>query len=349
MNQPNAFARIAERIDADAAREMQLRPLGGGGAFVPQTVGQMMELAKMMATGGITVRKHLRGNPGACLGICMQAARWEMDPYAVANKSFEVNDQLGYESQLIAAVVNTRAPIKGRLKTRFHGDGDARRCIVSGTFAGEDEPTEVESPPIGRIHPKNSPLWKSDPDQQLSYYTKRLWARRECPEVLLGVYDVDELAAIQNHHGAQYARDVTPPRPTRDQFLPAGDPPDMDREFRRATGEVVLDDPEESDEGDPAHDPETGEVLQDAPADPPPPADPGPYILRSADGKERAQFKAPLGFVKALAGEVAAAGSDGARKAIIEANGHDIGRAYSDGGEDVQKRVNALYVPAPEG
>lgn len=206
-------------------------PIVNNGALVPafESMGQVLAFAQVMAKSKIAVRKQFRDNPGACAAVCMQAMRWGLDPYAVANKSYEVNDQLGYESQLIAAVINMRAPIVGRLKVRFDGTGDARTCTAYATFIGDTEPTEVTSPPFGRITPKNSPLWKTDPDQQLSYYTKRLWARRECPEVMLGVYDVEELQT--SPRGPDHARDITPQRPTLADYTAASVNP--------TTGEVV--------------------------------------------------------------------------------------------------------------
>lgn len=73
-------------------------------------------------------------------------------------------------------------------------------CRVTGTLDGTE--CVYETPPIGSITVKNSPLWKSDPRQQLGYFAARSWARRHCPEVILGVYDRDEVQEI---------RDVTPP------------------------------------------------------------------------------------------------------------------------------------------
>lgn len=202
--------RIEGRIDQTVMGDLAI---AGSDARTPvfATMRDILEFAKVMAVSGIAVRAHLRNNPGACAAVCMQAQRWAMDPFTVGNKSYVVNDQLAFEAQLINAVVNTRAPIRGRLRTRFVGEGGKRRCIASGTFIGDDEPTEVTSPEFDRITPKNSPLWKSDPDQQMAYYTKRLWARRECPEVLLGVYDIDELAEARVPTGPDHARDVTPP------------------------------------------------------------------------------------------------------------------------------------------
>lgn len=43
------------------------------------------------------------------------------------------------------------------------------------------------------LQPKNSPLWKADPDQQHFYYSGRAMCRRHFPDVLLGVYARDEM------------------------------------------------------------------------------------------------------------------------------------------------------------
>lgn len=217
MNTQAVTERLESRIDTEAAKGMALRPLTGGSAFIPASMGEVMEFAKMMAVARIGVRKHLRNNPGACAAIIMQAARWEMDPYAVANKSYEVNDQIAYESQLIVAVLNTRAPIKGRIKYEYEGEGNSRRCRAYAVLAEDDERVELQSPTMASISPKNSPLWKSDPDQQLSYYTGRLLARRYFPEVLLGVYDIDEIAPVPLAQGPDgtYRPVDAPPRPTR--------------------------------------------------------------------------------------------------------------------------------------
>lgn len=207
--------KIQGRIDPDVTKGLAI---SNDAVKVPafKSMHEVLEFAKIMSVSGVAVRKHLRGNPGACAAIIMQAMRWEMDPYLVGNKSFEVNDQIAYESQLITAVINTRAPIRGRLKTRFTGKGQQRQCIAYATMIGDDVPTEVESPELGAIKPQNSPLWKTDPDQQLAYYTKRAWARRECPEVLLGVYDREE---IEGGAAAAPMVDVTPTaRPKKSDF-----------------------------------------------------------------------------------------------------------------------------------
>ena len=218
-----ALARLESGIDKDKAAGMVMaRRKDGGAQLVPADAGQAMEMAKMMAVANVGVRKHLRGNPGACLSVCLQAMEWGMNPFSVANKSYEVNDQIAYESQLIAAVLNTRAPIKGRLKYEYAGEGQSRKCTCTATLKGEDEgeTVSVTSPPIGQITPKNSPLWKNDPDQQLAYYTARALARRHFPEVLLGVYAEDELEVVGSGRldGGRIVAGDAPERPKRSDY-----------------------------------------------------------------------------------------------------------------------------------
>ncbi|WP_051960465.1 recombinase RecT [Devosia riboflavina] len=186
------------------ARNTLTRLSSEGGGIVFHTVAEARDIAYLMAGSDKAVRKHLRNNPGACFGIVIQAVEWGMSPYAVANKSYEVNDQLAYESQLIQAVILRRAPIKGRIRYRFEGEGNDRLCIASATTL-EGEEVEYKSPKFSVITPKNSPLWKNDPDQQFCYYSGRALCRRHFPDVLLGIYDIDEM------EGAQQMRDVTPP------------------------------------------------------------------------------------------------------------------------------------------
>lgn len=166
--------------------------VGAGGAMNFQNMTDIMEFAKLMSISQVAVPKHLRENPGACLAIVIQASEWQMSPYAVANKSYSVNDRMAYEAQLVSAVILRRAPIKSRFRYEFTGEGDNRRCTISVTTT-DDEVVTHTSPPFGLITPKNSPLWKSDSDQQLGYHTARALCRRHFPDVLLGVYTMDEL------------------------------------------------------------------------------------------------------------------------------------------------------------
>lgn len=173
--------------------------------FDNDKMNQVLRIAEIMATGKTTIPAHLRGSPGDCMAVCLQAAQWEMNPFAVAQKTHLVNGTLGYEAQLVIAVINTRAPIKGRLKFRWDGvwtGVNGKGCkdekvgvTCSATFIGDDEPTEHRVG-MDQAGVRNSPLWEHDPKMQLAYLCAKRWARLHCPDVILGVYTPDELEQI---------------------------------------------------------------------------------------------------------------------------------------------------------
>lgn len=199
-------ARIDERLDRAKAGATLVSDQVGGVLF--QNMAEVMEFAKLMAKADIAIPNHLRENPGACLRIVTQALEWRMSPFSVAEQSYKVGDKIGYMAQLIHAVIEQRAPIVGRMRHRFDGEGDDRVCIVWAQVRGEADPLEYKSPPFGKIQPKNSPLWKTKPDLQQYYNTSRDFCRVYFPDVLLGVYAEDEL---RDHHvGADRAKDITP-------------------------------------------------------------------------------------------------------------------------------------------
>lgn len=222
-----------------------------GSKIAPQNLGEVVKFAEVMARADIALPKHLRGNAGACMAVALQAMEWNLSPFAVASKSYAVNGAIAYEAQLIAAVVNTRSGIKGRLKYRYEGEGPSLTCTVTGMLDGEE--CTYTSPPMGSITTKNSPLWKSDPQQQLGYFAARSWARRHCPEVILGVYDRDE---AEEFRGPDNAKNITPVfDPLSDEPVATQRPAD---EQQTVHGTLDADD---------AHDALTGETIDNTPSD----------------------------------------------------------------------------------
>ncbi|MDC7784820.1 recombinase RecT [Rhodoplanes sp. TEM] len=212
--------KIEEKIDRAIAGAVPVSDNIGGVAFT--SMSEVMEFAKLMSVAGTAVPPHLRANPGTCLAICIHALEWRMSPFAVANKSYEVENRgekrLAFESQLTHAVIEARAPLKGRLRYEIIGEGDERRCKVWGTFKGETEPHVYVSETLGKLRDargrnqygqvKGSPLWDTQPEVQLFYSASRQWCRIYAPDVLLGIYTREEL----EDEGFENAKDVTPKR-----------------------------------------------------------------------------------------------------------------------------------------
>ena len=190
---------------------------------------RLERIAELMASGKTTVPQHLRGSKGDCFAITLQSMQWGMNPFAVAQKTHLVNGTLGYEAQLVAAVINSSGLVKDRFQFEWYGPwekvigkfsihkgekgeyrkpawtmADEEGCGVRvwATLKGEVNPRTLELL-LAQARTRNSTLWADDPKQQLAYLAQKRWARLFTPDVILGVYTADELDTkpIEVHMG----------------------------------------------------------------------------------------------------------------------------------------------------
>ena len=210
--------------------------------FDEAVFANVQRVAEVMAISGITVPKHLRGNVGDCMAIVMQSIAWGMNPWPVAQKTHEVNGVLGYEGQVVNAVITSMAPTKDRLNYEWYGpwenvignfvertsqkgnkytapgwslaDEKGLGIRVWATIKGEQSPRVLDLL-LSQAQPRNSTLWATDPKQQLAYLATKRWARLYCPDVILGVYTPDEISESD-----QPPRDITP-QPAARTEIPA--------------------------------------------------------------------------------------------------------------------------------
>lgn len=191
------------------------------------SMDKMMRMADMMASGRSTIPHHLQKSQGDCMAVVMQAVQWGMNPFAVAQKTHLVNGTLGYEAQLVAAVINSSGAVADRFHFEWFGDwtkivgkfkqvesrtkkddnGEPKKFIVPAweqrdeqglgvrvwaTIKGESEPRVLELL-MTQARTRNSTLWTEDPKQQIAYLAQKRWARLYAPDVIMGVYTPDEL------------------------------------------------------------------------------------------------------------------------------------------------------------
>lgn len=183
----------------DAATDADFERLMAKPAFRPQDLMQgdqldrIERIAERMAAGKMTVPEYLRGNVGDCMAIAMQAMLWNMDPFAVAQKTHIVSGRLGYEAQLVIAVIQNSGAIRGSFRFETRGNGANVEVRAGAVLRGESEVTWGEWLSASSVTTKNSPLWKTNPVQQMSYLQAKNWGRLYCPGAILGVYSADEL------------------------------------------------------------------------------------------------------------------------------------------------------------
>lgn len=174
------------------------------------TLGALTRFADMMARSAVSIPDHLKGKPADCMAIAMQAAQWGMNPFAVAQKTHIVSGRLGYEAQLVNAVIQASGAIIGSFQYEFNGSGATVSCRVGAVLRGQQNVTWGEWLSASEVTTKNSPLWKTNPKQQLGYLQVKNWARLYAPGAILGVYTADEL-------------EVLPPEPGAPRDLPRAD------------------------------------------------------------------------------------------------------------------------------
>jgi hypothetical protein len=212
------------------------------------SMDSMVRMAELMAGGRATIPVHLQKNTSDCLAVVSQAMQWRMNPFAVAQKTHVVNGALGYEAQLVNAVIQSSGVTLGRFVYEWFGpweaiigktkvidmpakegkkayqfrvpDYDMRAengcgIRVSATLKGESEPRVLELLLV-QASVRNSPLWATDPKQQLAYLAVKRWTRLFAPDVILGVYTPDELEEIRRE-----PIDVTPRASTPAQLAQA--------------------------------------------------------------------------------------------------------------------------------
>jgi len=174
----------------------------------PSLLEQALAMAEHMASAKVTVPKHLTDSVGDCYAIVLQSTQWRLNPYVVAQKTHLVNGTLGYEAQLVVAVLQASGAIKGGFKYEYDGNGAALTCRAGAVIAGETDITWGEWLNSGDVTTKNSPLWKTNPKQQMAYLQSKNWARLYCPGAILGVYTPDELQDAEpfNHSSIQQAK-----------------------------------------------------------------------------------------------------------------------------------------------
>lgn len=213
-----------------------------GGAPVPRTTGQMIldvahmdsmiRLADIMASGKATLPPAYRNSPGDCLAVVMQAISWQMNPFAVAQKTHFVNGNIGYEAQLVHAAITASGILTqddfdyeyygpwenviGKYDIKKGDKGEYRSPAwhlsdeiglgvrVSATIRATGK-VKVLDLLLAQARTRNSTLWADDPKQQLGYLAVKKWARQYAPGVILGVYTPDELEADYRE-----PRDITP-------------------------------------------------------------------------------------------------------------------------------------------
>lgn len=185
---------------------------------------QLQRVARMLSHQSFTPA-HLKGTNqdqtvANCFRVVNQAIRWGFDPFAVADETYVVHGRMGYQGKLVAAVLNTRASLPGRLRPLYNTKKGTDFAVV--VYSGQEPLSEQAKTAlieyadsgatqalqrltlsgvlavrltVGQGMTKNE-MWIKDPEQKLWYSGAIKFARRHCPEVIQGVLTDDDMDRI---------------------------------------------------------------------------------------------------------------------------------------------------------
>jgi hypothetical protein len=213
--------------DTEVIHAPHARPEVSLFGFTVSELDALEHVAEIMATATDTIPPQYRGKKGNCFMVAMNSARWRLDPFEVAGKTHFINGNIGYEAQLVTAILNTSGALTGnvnvewfgpwekiigrfvekesRTKKNEHGEATKYRTPawsiddeeglgvrVFATLRGETKPRELEIA-MKQARVRNSTLWADDPKQQIAYLAQKRWGRLHAPQVMLGYRTPDEL------------------------------------------------------------------------------------------------------------------------------------------------------------
>jgi len=168
-------------------------------SLVPKSLGDAFEFAKVLASGTFSIPSFLHGQPTDCLSILFISMRTGLDPFFLASQCYVVPSKTGekrmsFMAQAVHAIVRTSGILEEEPDLKFTGEGE--NLTVTVTAKLRDGKTHSENYQIPPSNVRNSPLWTSQPRQQLGYYGIRSWCRLHAPEALGGIVAREEAGMI---------------------------------------------------------------------------------------------------------------------------------------------------------
>lgn len=187
-----------------------------------------LQRADFLVTSGV-LPEGLR-DKGTAMILCDFADRTGYPLLAIAQNAVCIKGALSFQAKFVSACIKNSDAIDGRLHYELGSDHetntwenlggkvetatgktgknynraswkkseeDGLYVIVSGTVAGESEPTELKIY-FTQATVRNSTLWANDPGTQLMYFATKRWASINCPDIILGMDTPDDIIQVND-------------------------------------------------------------------------------------------------------------------------------------------------------
>jgi hypothetical protein len=200
------------------------------------------------------VPAHLRGKPQDCFIALHMAERMGEDPLMVMQNIVIVSGTAGWKTQFMIAKANAAGVFKGRINWRVEGEGERLKVTAFAHLADTgDEVSASADMKMAKAEgwTKNA-KYTSMPEHMLRWRAAAFLIRLYCPEVMMGMQTAEEVEDVRLAVASNTAMDVTPSAAlaARLDHRPGSVTATVDHALSEAT-----------------HDPETGEITEQAGGD----------------------------------------------------------------------------------
>ena len=171
--------------------------------ITPKTLAEAKELSAMLA-GARTIPEALQKSPADVMAIVMAGAELGLAPMQAIRALVLIKGKPTLSADAMGALVKSRRDVCQYLVVK-HSDG--QRATYETQRVGDPTPTVMGfTLDEAKVAGLSGDSWRKFPAAMLRARALSAICRTVYPDLLLGVYDPDELAPEP--------RDVTPPRPT---------------------------------------------------------------------------------------------------------------------------------------
>lgn len=175
-------------------QDKEITSLSGQSIYSNDNTFQLAQRVANSLSKSKLVPSHFQENIPDCLIALQLALRLNVDPFALMQHMSIVKGKPCIEGKFYLAILNSRSRYDGGLNFYYSGEG-AKRTITASAIVkdtGEKHELSLSLEEVHRIGWDSNSWWKNMPDQMLAYRAASLFAKRYCPELMLGLLTKDE-------------------------------------------------------------------------------------------------------------------------------------------------------------
>lgn len=171
---------------------------------------ETMRLAEIFSKTRM-VPVHFQGKPEDCFVAMQMAHRMGVDPMMALQNIYVVGGKPGLTGALIISLINNSKRLKGGIRFRIEGKGEALAVTAFGTLQDGETVEFTASMAMAKAEGwDKNPKYRSMPEVMLRYRAATFLARFNFPEVILGMHSSEEWEDVEASGGVTIQKPASP-------------------------------------------------------------------------------------------------------------------------------------------